>query len=265
MKKKGMGYVRLTEQEGLNGSTLCSALAGKTVSLKYAQRLADCLGCNIHSIFDIKQTKELYAYETIHKVTRTLRAILSTAKKQRLINDNYASADYISFPKRPSKEIDYMNDEDAKKFYEAAVNCTDIRCKTAAILLLLTGMRRGELCGLEWSDIDFDAGTVTIARSVTTVASFGIVEKEPKTESSKRTLAISDKLISLLREYKVWYDSYQYDVGDKWQGSGKLFVAEEGKRLYPGTIGNWIHKICDEAGRPIVRCTLSATRISPCR
>lgn len=46
--------------------------------------------------------------------------ILASAKKQRLIADNYASADYISFPKRPPREIDYMNDEEAKRFYIAA-------------------------------------------------------------------------------------------------------------------------------------------------
>jgi len=250
MKKKNMGYVQLTEQKGFNSATLCAALAGNNVSLEYAQRLADQLGCNVHSIFNVKQTKELYAYETMHKVKRTLRAILSTAKKQRIINDNYASADYISFPKRPTREIDYMNDEDAKKFYAAADACTDIRCKTAAIILLLTGLRRGELCGLEWSDIDFDAATLSVARSVTTVVGFGVVEKDPKTESSKRVIAISDKLISVLTEYKRWYEQYRKDLGDRWQESDRLFIAEEGGRIYPGTIANWVHKICDEAGLP---------------
>ena len=56
-----------------------------------------------------------------------------------------------------------MNDEDAKKFYAAADACTDIRCKAAAMILLLTGLRRGELCWLEWSDIDFHAATLTVA------------------------------------------------------------------------------------------------------
>ena len=250
MKKKNMGYTQLTEHEGFNSATLCAALAGKNISLEYAKRLADRLGCNVNTIFNVKQTKELYAYETIHKVKRTLRAILSTAKKQRIISDNYASADYISFPKRPAREIDYMNDEDAKKFYAAADACADKRYKTAAMILLLTGIRRGELCGLEWSDIDFEERTITIALSISTVSGFGVVEKEPKTESSKRVISISDKLISVLAEYKQWYDAYQYDMGDRWQGMGRLFVAEEGKRLYPGTIDNWVHKICDEAGLP---------------
>lgn len=82
-----------------------------------------------------------------------------------------------------------MNDEDAKKFYAAADAYPDIRYKTAAMILLLTGMRRGELCGLEWSNIDFKEATITIELSVTTVARIGIVDKEPKTESSKRVIA----------------------------------------------------------------------------
>ncbi|MDO4812394.1 MAG: tyrosine-type recombinase/integrase [Eubacteriales bacterium] len=250
MKKTNKGYTRLTEQEGFNSATLCAALAGKHISYDYAKRLSDCLGRNVNSIFTVAQRKEPYAYETIHKIKRTLRAILSTAKKQRIIRDNYASADYITFPKRPPHQIDYMNDEDAKKFYAAADACTDIRYKTATLILLLTGLRRGELCGLEWSDIDLEAATLTVARSVTTVAGFGVVEKEPKTESSKRVIAISDKLIAVLGEYRSWYEQYRYDFGDRWQGTDRLFVSEDGGRIYPGTIDSWVHRICDAAGLP---------------
>lgn len=71
--------------------------------------------------------------KALHKIKRKLRAILSHAKKKRLIVDNYAIADYIDFPKRPSKEIDYMNDEDAKLFYAAALSYQDVRCKTAVL------------------------------------------------------------------------------------------------------------------------------------
>lgn len=250
MQETKMGYRKLRYEMDLNSCSLASALAGKNISLEYAERMVECLGCSVTSIFHVTKKKEPYAYETIHKIKRTLRAILSHAKKQRLINDNYASADFIDFPKRPPKEIDYMNDEDAKKFYAAAETYPDIRHKTAAMILLLTGMRRGELCGLEWSNIDFKEGTITIARSVSTVAGFGVVEKDPKTESSKRVIAISDKLLSVLTEYKEWYDKYRQDMGDQWQETDRLFIAECGGRLYPGTIDNWMHKVCDAAGLP---------------
>ena len=250
MQEAKMGFRKLRFEMDFNCCTLTAALAGKTISLEYAERLAACLGRSTTSLFNVTKRKEPYAYETMHKIKRTLRAILSHAKKQRLINDNYASADYIYFPKRPSKEIDYMNDEDAKKFYAAADAYPDIRYKAAAMILLLTGMRRGELCGLEWSNIDFKEATITIERSVTTVAGIGVVDKEPKTESSKRMIAISDKLLSVLTEYKAWYDQYRFDMGDRWKETDRLFIAECGAQIYPGTVYTWVHKVCDAAGLP---------------
>ena len=134
--------------------------------------------------------------------------------------------------------------------HAAADAYPDIRYKAAAMILLLTGMRRGKLCGLEWSNIDFKGATITIERSVTTVTGFGVVEKDPKTESSKCVIAISDKLLSVLTEYKMWYDQYRNDMGDRWKETDRLFIAEYGGRLYPGTIYTWIHKVCDAAGLP---------------
>lgn len=109
-------------------------------------------------------------------------------------------------------------------------------------------MRRGELCGLEWSDIDFENATITIARSLTTVQRVGLVLKEPKTESSKRMIAISDKLLSVLTEYKAWYEEYKAMHGDKWENSNRLFIGEYGGNIYPGTINMWMKKICQSAG-----------------
>ncbi len=247
MKEVGVGYMVLRYEKGFSSCSLSNALAGKTISYDYAKRLANALTAKVDDLFEVTQTKQKYAYETISKIKRTIRAVLATAKKQRLIADNYASADYITFPKRPPREIDYMDDEDAKKFYKAADEFPDIRYKTAMLTLLFTGMRRGELCGLEWQDIDFDNGTITIARSLTSVRKVGLVLKGPKTESSKRVIAISDKLITALTEYKAWYEEYKEMHGDKWKNSNRLFIGEYGENIYPGTINIWMKKVCDAA------------------
>lgn len=71
-----------------------------------------------------------------------------------------------------------------------------------------------------------------------------------KTESSKRVIAISDKLLSVLTEYKTWYDQYRFDMGDRWKETDRLFIAECGAQIYPGTVYTWVHKVCDAAGLP---------------
>lgn len=250
MEKSGKNYMTLRYQDKINSCALANALKGIRVSEEFASELAKVLGCRVNAIFDIERRSEKFAFESNHKIKRTLRVILATAKKQRLVADNYASSDFINFPKRPPREIDYMNDEDAKKFYNAANDFSDIRVKAATLILLLTGMRRGELCGLEWDDIDFDEETITICRSVVTVATMGAITKDPKTESSKRVIGISDHLIGVLREYKEWYDNYREALGDRWVNSNRVFIKENGDGLYPSTVEQWVHKICRAAGLP---------------
>lgn len=115
------------------------------------------------------------------------------------------------------------------------------------LLFLLAGFRRGEVAGLEWKDIDFDKGEITVSRSVTTVTGFGMIEKEPKTEMSKRTLAIPEVLLETLKEYKEWQTKRRAELGDYMEENDYLFTQENGKRLYPSTFTGWLNKMLREA------------------
>ena len=70
--------------------------------------------------------------------------------------------------------------------------------------LALSGLRRGEVAGLKWSDIDFDAGTITIARTRVELGGgpTTVVENEPKTLAPRRTLPIDERLLAVLR--RAW-------------------------------------------------------------
>lgn len=74
--------------------------------------------------------------------------------------------------------------------------------------------------------------------------------KEPKTESSKRTISIPDSLAVLLKEYKAWYDDQRRNNGDRWVDSNRLFVQENGEGIYPGTVHLWLKKILTTANLP---------------
>ena len=248
MTKKGIGYMKLRYDYCLNNSTLALAIKGHRISYKFACNMAGVLGVAVNKIFDITKTKQIYAYETIHKMKRTVRAILAFAKRQRLVSDNYAAADYITFPKRPQSVIDCIDDAEIKKFYNALINCTDIRHKTAILLLLMTGFRRGELCGLEWDDIDFKNSTIAVQRVLTVVKGYGVILKEPKTESSTRTISIPESLTNQLREYRIWYEKNKADMGDSWINTNRLFTMENGGRIYPSKINDWLDRVLQSAG-----------------
>ena len=247
LEKYGFNYMKLRYEVNIQSCTLANAFAGKSVSKNWSSDFAERTGIPFQELFDEKITEEPYAYETIHKFKRIIRAVLSLAKKNRLITDNYASADYINFPKRPPHKIECMSDEDAKRFYKFILDYPDIRYKSAMLLFLLAGFRRGEVAGLEWKDIDFDKGEITVSRSVTTVTGFDMIEKEPKTEMSKRTLAIPEVLLETLKEYKEWQTKRRAELGDYMEENDYLFTQENGKRLYPSTFTGRLNKMLREA------------------
>lgn len=247
LERAGYNYMKLRYELNVQSCTLANALAGKGVSKTWSRDFAERVGIPFDKLFDEKVSEEPYSYESVHKIKRTVRAILSTAKKKRLVSDNYASAEYISFPKRPQHKIACMSDDDAKRFFKCIMEYPDIRYKAAMLLFLLTGFRRGEVAGLEWKDVDFDKKEITVARSITTVKGFGMVLKEPKTETSKRTITVSDTLIKVLREYYDWQKNRREELGDYMEENDYLFTQENGERLYPSTFTGWMNKMLRSA------------------
>ncbi len=100
------------------------------------------------------------------KLKRTLATILADAKRQRLVEHNFASRDYIAPIKGYKKEVKILNDKEAKILANYLHTEPNPRWKIALLTVLFMGLRRGELAGLEWKDIDYENKTMTIARSV---------------------------------------------------------------------------------------------------
>lgn len=248
LESYGFKYKNLRYDYHVQACTLANAFAGKAVSKGWSYGLAEKINVPFDKLFDEKIITEPYAYETIHKYKRTIRAILSLAKKNRLIADNYASADYIDFPKRPSHSIEVMDDEEAKLFYKSVMEYPNIRYKAAMLLFLLTGFRRGEVAGLEWKDINFEEKTITVSRSLTSVKGHGTILKEPKTEGSKRTITVADTLLDTLKEYREWQQNQRDERGDYMQENDYLFTQENGERLNPSTYTGWLNKVLKAAG-----------------
>lgn len=109
-----------------------------------------------------------------------------------------------------------LNDKEAKIFTTALQNEPNIKTKTALMIVLFMGIRRGELAGLEWKDIDFEKCTMKLSRSTYDVEGFGLVTKEPKTETSKRLISIPDKLLEQLLAYREWWRTRQSFFHELW-------------------------------------------------
>lgn len=125
----------------------------------------------------------------------------------------------------------------------------DIRKRLALMFLLMTGTRKGEICGLNWSDIDFNNKIVSIKRQYEAVSGAGLLITKPKTTTSYRDFTIPECLVELFLEYRKWYEDKKEFVGDKWEGvDDAVFIGRYGKRLHPTTIRNWFDEALETAG-----------------
>ena len=198
------------------------------------------------------KTKKPLSGKTILEHHRLLRAMLHKAVYWQLIVAN--PAERVQPPKARKPKRRSYDDEQTKILLEnlELLPSEDTKYKVAIILTVFTGVRLGELMGLEWQDVDFKNGIISINRSSQYLADMGVFTKIPKTESSIREIAIPEFIISLLEEYKLWYEEQKSIYGELWMNSDRLFVQADGKPMHPSTISKWFVKYVGQIGLPVI-------------
>ena len=102
------------------------------------------------------------------------------------------------------------------------------------IMAIFTGLRKGELLALKWSDVNFKTGEIQVSKSVTVVNGQQTV-KCPKTQTSNRTVAIPEFLTKRLKKLQLEQKRYQISLGDYWKGEDWIFTQENGKMMHYST------------------------------
>jgi len=116
---------------------------------------------------------------------------------------------------------------------------------SAAELTLLTGLRRGELAGLLWSDVDFENKRLTVRRNR---LGPGLKTSEPKSASSNRTITLSPRAIGCLAQLRAIQEGDRAVLGSGWEDTGFVLVLPHGRPLSPDSITRRFRRDCELAG-----------------
>jgi len=258
LKTKNISKIALAETSKLSVRTIYAACRKENISLKSGEAIAAALNVEINDLFDKVDTNKKLTDKTILHYHRCISAILQMAVQWQVLLDNPARR--MKAPKVERKEAAYLEDTEAVKMAEL-LGKSDIRFRTAMLLLLYAGLRRGELSGLEWKDIDFKNNVVHIVRASQYVPRKGIIEKDPKNYSSRRVLKLPQEAFDILKEYKAWQNTERLKLGDMWMdkiiikyGSGeeretkndRLFTQEKGLPIFPATFNYWLNKFIEK-------------------
>ena len=115
---------------------------------------------------------------------------------------------------------------------------------------LLSGVRRGELCGLEWKDIDFKNNMITVCRVSQYLPEKGVFTKGTKTDSSVRTIKLPEQAFELLKTHRKWQRKQRIAIGDRWVDCDRIFAQDDGTPVHPDSITGWFHDFISRTDLP---------------
>lgn len=241
---------KLAAKAGVSSATVWTACQGKRVGVESATKIAAALSVEVTDLFTIHKGDKPLSDKTIRHYHTVIRAILASAKRERIVPFNVA-AEHMDAPKMARTEARYLTDDEAKQFLAALQDEKDIRVKTALVLDLFTGARRGELCGLAWPDIDTDNCIIHIRRASQYVSGQGVIEVPTKNDSSTRDIKVTAYVMDALAEYRKWWVEHRLKWGKDWRGEQeRLFIQEDGRPIFPDTINNWLRGFVERNSLP---------------
>jgi integrase len=180
-----------------------------------------------------------YAHRVLHRA-------LADAVRWNLIPINPASG--ARAPRVQRSELTVWTAEEAATFLQ---HVAQERLAALWVLALHTGMRRGELAGLRWRDIDLEAGTLTVAQQRTN-ANHEVVISAPKARS-QRQIVLAPATIAALRQHRTMQLRERLALGEAWADSGYVFVDEAGQPYHPHSYLTMFRRACARARVPPIR------------
>ncbi len=181
-----------------------------------------------------KQPKGLSA-KTVRNINQVISSAMDLAVAQKIILENPTNA--CSLPRVEHKEMHTISSEQLQAFLEEAKR-SDVY--EMYYIELSTGLRRGELLGLKWEDIDMQQGIIRVRRQISRIDG-KIVEAPLKTKNSYRTVTISPQAIEVLKAQKV-------KTNDQY-----VFPSPNGGPISPDSVNNMLKRVLERAGIPKVR------------
>lgn len=184
---------------------------------------------------------------SLAKVHAVLRAALADAERMDLVSRNVAKS--VQPPKLGTAEPRELTVEQARRFLDVAAGD---RLEALFVVALTMGLRRGELPGLRWDDVDLDAGTLRVVRSAQRVSGT-LCLVEPKTRGSRRPLPIPATTVEALRRHQERQDQERAAAGTAWKDNGLVFASTVGTLMEPRNVTRRVQQLRLRADLPTLR------------
>jgi integrase len=182
----------------------------------------------------------LYSYSV-------LKRALQYALRWGMVSRNVATL--VDAPRLRQREIIALDSTQARAFLAAVQGH---RLQALYTLALGTGMRRGELLGLRWIDVDTEKGTLQIVQTIVPIGG-KLRVNQTKNKGSARRIALPKTVVAALGEQRRQQEQDRERSGEQWREHGLVFTSQNGTAVEPTTINRHFKKTLTAAGLPAIR------------
>jgi integrase len=181
---------------------------------------------------------------TIQAARNVLRTALNHAMTEELLARNPAALARVRGPRKQRREP--WTVDEARRFLESAQHDRD-PLYAAYVLVLVLGLRRGEVLGLTWNDVRAAAAELHINWQLQRV-SHNLLHSDTKTEGSVAVLPLPDICLTALKSRREQQDQARADAGSAWHDLGLVFTTRWGTPIEPRNFNRSFHARCARAG-----------------
>ncbi|MDD5368951.1 MAG: site-specific integrase [Anaerolineaceae bacterium] len=196
-------------------------------------RLVKLTPSHLQNLLAVK-SREGYSKRTVKYIHTIVKQLLGQAKKWNLVATNIAEV--VSYPKVDRKPVEPLTQQQANYFLSLL---KEDRLYPLYVVFLSTGLRRGEALGLKWQNVDLVNGLLYIKGIIVNIKG-KTVWAEPKTEASRRLVALPEFTQSVLIDHKL-----HQNVESEW-----VFCTSKGTPFSPRNILRHFKKMAAQAGLP---------------
>ncbi len=210
-------------------------------------RLQAILPAHIRQLY-LRMQMEGRGARTIQLVHVTLHCAFAQAVKEGLIGHNPLEA--VERPKVETKRYSIFTEEQVRAFIAAAKGHP---YEALFFLALTTGMRKGEILGLMWTDVDWEKSTLRVNRQLQPVSYEGGALVPTKTKSGRRRIMVGKGALALLKAHRERQETQKAVAGNRWQEHGMIFTTSIGTYIDQTKVSRAFKHILREAGLPDLR------------
>lgn len=155
----------------------------------------------------------------------------------------------LTYPRMEKNEKAIYSEKEIQALLDAIEKYPpETKYKLFIYIAITTGMRKGEILGLEWKNIDLETGIINIVQSAKYNKTEGMHIGQPKTQRSVRKVKVPQKVVELMRVFKAEQEEYIINMGSKWVGTDFLFTQYDGGLMSIQTPYEWLKAFCEEHG-----------------